>query len=112
MGGFTDTCQCVEYVIDCHAQDDEDLPMTGLPNKPRVGTMSKLTATLAARFFRTRSRATVWQMLPLEETLRGSLDQIHFIIGYGLLRPTLRYDIHLSLGHDEFLPVVTVCHAV
>jgi len=77
--------------------------MTGLPNKPRMGTMSKLTATIAARFFRARSRASVWQMLPLEETLRGSLDQIHFIIGYGLLRPTLRCEILVDLTTSNMI---------
>lgn len=66
-----------------------DATMKQLPTRPKRGTLRKLKATLTLRLFRNKKK-TVFHLLPLEETLQTPLEQIHFIVGYGILKPTLR----------------------
>lgn len=67
-----------------------------LPNKPKRGTLRKLKATLTLRLFRNKNK-TVFHQLPLEESLRTQLEQIHFIIGLGILKPELRDEIYCQI---------------
>ena len=58
--------------------------------KGKGGTMRRLKSTLTSRFYKRKVDITVFSTLPLEDQLVSPMEQIHFLIGYGLLRPTLR----------------------
>ncbi len=58
--------------------------------KGKGGTMRRLKSTLTARMLKQRD-FTIFQTIPLEDQLKSPMEQLHMIIGYGILRPTLRY---------------------
>ena len=72
-------------------QTKVDTALQSLPEKPRGGTWAKLKSTIRLKLFGRSGGKTVFHLLPLEETLRGDLEKVHFIVGYGILRPKLRY---------------------
>ena len=55
--------------------------------------MRRLKSTLTSRFYKRKVDITVFSTLPLEDQLVSPMEQLHFLIGYGLLRPTLRYNV-------------------
>ena len=55
------------------------------------GTLRRLKASLTRRLFKEDGEEeVVFDLLPLEESLNTPLEQLHFVIGYGILRPILR----------------------
>ena len=55
-----------------------------------------MKATLTSKFMQKerRNEDSIWASLPLEESLMSPLEQIHFIIGCGIVKPSLRYNVH------------------
>ena len=53
------------------------------------GTFSRLKATIHHRVHKERP-VTPWSKLPLEQSIRLPLDQVHLIVGYGIIREQLR----------------------
>ena len=69
----------------CHFQGQSEAPRPKL----RGGALRNFKLTLSNRF-RPKKRSSIFDSLPMEETLLTPLEQIHFIIGNGILKPSLR----------------------
>ncbi len=52
--------------------------------------MRRLKSTLTSRFQRHHVDFSIFRTLPLEDQIVTPMEQIHYITGYGLLRPSLR----------------------
>ena len=68
--------------------------------------MRRLKSTLTSRFYKRKVDITVFNTLPLEDQLVSPMEQLHFLIGYSLLRPTLRARFFSKLKNNHILCTV------
>ena len=61
-----------------------------MAGRKRGGTLRRLKATITRRLFKEPGKKTIFHDLPIEETLLSPLDKVHYIIGWGIIRPSLR----------------------